>query len=56
LANDTLTGKCTVLSKRLSKSRPSVGLVTIRTELFNQRGEPVFELRNSVMFLTREAA
>jgi acyl dehydratase len=56
LANDTLTGTCTVLSKRLSKSRPTVGLVTIRTELVNQRGEPVFELRNSVMFLTRGAA
>ncbi|TIW92065.1 MAG: enoyl-CoA hydratase, partial [Mesorhizobium sp.] len=29
---------------------------TMRSELFNQRGESVFELENSVMFLTRAAA
>jgi acyl dehydratase len=28
----------------------------MRSELVNQRGESVFELENSVMFLTREAA
>ena len=28
----------------------------MRSELFNQRGESVFELENTVMFLTREAA
>lgn len=56
LANDILTGKCTVLSKRLSQSRPGLGLVTIKTELLNQRGETALELKNSVMFLTREAA
>jgi acyl dehydratase len=56
LAGDTLTGKCTVLAKRMSKSRPGVGFVTIRSELFNQRDEQVFELQNTGMFLTREAA
>src|SRR6188472_4084556 len=39
LAGDTLTGRSTVTGRRLSKSRPTVGLVTIRSELANQRGE-----------------
>ena len=55
-AGDRLTGKTSVLAKRSSKSRPSIGLVTMRSELFNQRGEAVFELENTVMFLKREAA
>jgi acyl dehydratase len=56
LAGDRLNGRTTVLAKRSSKSRPSIGLVTMRSELFNQRGEAVFELENTVMFLKREAA
>jgi acyl dehydratase len=56
LAGDTLTARCTVTAKRASKSRPGVGLVTIRSELSNQRSEQVFELQNTGMFLTREAA
>ena len=56
LAGDRLTGKCTVLAKRISKSRPGLGLVTLRSELFNQRGETVLELQNTVMFLARDAA
>jgi len=56
LAGDTLTGRCTIVSKRISKSRPGLGLVILRSELFNQRGEQVFELQNTGMFLTREAA
>lgn len=56
LAGDTLTGNCTVVSKRLSKSRPQLGFVQIHAELVNQRGESVFELENTCMFLTREAA
>ena len=55
LAGDTLRGSTGVLARRLSKSRPQLGLVTMRSELFNQRGESVFELENTVMFLTREA-
>ncbi len=55
LAGDPLNGRTTVLSRRESKSRPSIGLVAFRSELFNQRGEPVFELENTVMFLKREA-
>jgi acyl dehydratase len=56
LAGDTLTGRCTVVGTRLSKSRPVVGLVTIRSEMVNQRGEQVLELQYTVMFLTRAAA
>ena len=56
LAGDTLSGRCTVLAKRLSKSKPRLGFVTMRAELFNQRGESVFELENTGMFLTRETA
>jgi acyl dehydratase len=56
LAGDRLTGRAVVLSRRESRSRPSIGLVAFRSELFNQRGEAVFELENTVMFLKREAA
>lgn len=56
LAGDRLTGKCTIVAKRLSKSKPQLGFVTLHAELVNQRGESVFELENSAMFLTREAA
>ena len=56
LAGDTLSGTTSVISARTSKSRPSLGFVVIRSELTNQRGEQVFELQNTGMFLTREAA
>jgi acyl dehydratase len=35
---DTLTARSTVLSARLSGSRPGVGIVTWRTEAFHQSG------------------
>ncbi|MFA6157154.1 MaoC family dehydratase [Mesorhizobium sp.] len=56
LAGDTLAGSVVVLASRLSRSKPQLGLVTLRGELVNQRGESVFELENSIMFLTRDAA
>lgn len=56
LAGDRLNGRTTVLSRRESKSRPSIGLVAFRSDLFNQRGEQVFELENTIMFLKRGAA
>lgn len=56
LAGDTLSARSRILSKRLSSSRPGLGLVSIRTEMMNQRGESVFELQNTGMFLRREAA
>jgi acyl dehydratase len=56
LAGDRLSGTMTVVARRPSASRPSIGLVTMRSELFNQRGESVFELENTGMFTKREAA
>ena len=56
LAGDTLSGKLTILSSRLSRSKPGLGFVSWRAELVNQKGELVFELVNACMFLTREAA
>lgn len=35
---DTLTARSTVLAARLSRSRPGVGIVTWRTEAFDQTG------------------
>jgi acyl dehydratase len=56
LAGDTLTGRSRTINKRISKSRPGLGFVTVQSELVNQRGEVVLELQNTGMFLTREAA
>lgn len=56
LAGDRLTGQTTVLSKRLSKSRPELGLVLLRHELANQDGETVFEMENTGMFRLRAPA
>ena len=56
LAGDTLSGHCTVLAKRVSKTKPGLGFVTVRSTMTNQRGETVLELENTGMFLTREAA
>ena len=56
LAGDRLTGRTRILATRPSKSRPTIGLVTMHSELVNQRGESVFELENTNMFLRREAA
>jgi len=55
LAGDTLTGTSTVLTKRLSKTKPGLGFITVRSAMTNQRGEIVLELENTGMFLTREA-
>lgn len=56
LAGDTLTLTSTVVGKRLSAKRPNLGFVTMRAKMINQRGEQVFELQNTGMFLTRAAA
>lgn len=53
LAGDTLSVRSTVLSKRLSSKRPNLGLITMRGEMFNQRGEQVLEMQNTAMFFTR---
>lgn len=53
LAGDTLRASTTVLAKRVSAKRPNLGFITMRAEMTNQRGESVFELQNTGMFLTR---
>lgn len=53
IAGNRLAGRCTVLSHRLSQSRPGIGLVLLQHELFNQDGETVLEMQNTVMMLTR---
>lgn len=54
LPGDVLAGRSTVMSARRSNSKPGLGFVTVRHEVFNQRGESVLELENTGMFLTRE--
>jgi acyl dehydratase len=56
LAGDQLTGRCMVLARRASKSKPGLGFVTVKSDMRNQRGETVLEIENTGMFLTREAA
>lgn len=56
LAGDVLTGRLAIISKRLSRSKPNLGLVNWHAELLDQNGESVFEFENSGMFLIRQAA
>ncbi|WP_455270786.1 MaoC family dehydratase [Rhizobium herbae] len=41
LAGDTLSGACTVVEARVSRSRPEIGIVRLRAIVSNQRGETV---------------
>lgn len=52
---DTLTGTSEVLERRLSRTRPGLGLVVMRHTLANQHGETVAEMIGTCMFLSREA-
>jgi acyl dehydratase len=52
---DTLTARSIVVSKRESESRPQFGIVTWRTEGFNQKGEPVVSYRRSNLVVKRDA-
>ena len=49
---DTLWAETEVLEARESQSRPEVGVVTVRTQGVNQRGEVVIEFRRA--FLCRK--
>jgi acyl dehydratase len=44
---DTLTSRSTVVSRRISESRPGQGIVTWHTEGFNQRGECVIDYKRT---------
>lgn len=54
-AGDTLWAESEVLSVRESRSRPSCGIVGIRTRGLNQRGEVVIEFTRSFMVFKRTA-
>lgn len=53
---DTLKAHTTVLAKRLSKSRPGVGIVELEHSCTNQRGEVVASCRRTAMMRCRAAA
>jgi itaconyl-CoA hydratase len=55
-AGDTLWSESEVLTVRESGSRPSCGIVGIRTRGVNQRGEVVIEFTRSFMVFRRDAA
>jgi acyl dehydratase len=52
-AGDTVYAKSEVLSKRESKSRPKVGIVTVKTTGANQHGTTVIEFRRTFMVWKR---
>ena len=53
---DTLYGETTVLEKRVSKSRPGAGVVTLETRGYNQSGTLVCEYRRSFMVPLKESS
>jgi acyl dehydratase len=53
---DTLYARTLVVAKRLSSSRPGVGIVTVDTRGLNQRDEVVLEFRRSIMLPLRAGA
>jgi acyl dehydratase len=50
---DTIYSRSTVLDARLSKSRPEVGIVRVRTEGYNQDGDIVIQFERTVMVYRR---
>jgi acyl dehydratase len=56
LAGDTLSGRITVLEARQMKSRPGLGVVRLRHEIFNQRGELAMAMEHPFMVRIRAGA
>lgn len=52
-AGDTLYAESEVLAKRESASRPGQGIVSIRTDGFNQRGEKVVTFKRNMLIPAR---
>ncbi|MBE3559820.1 MAG: MaoC family dehydratase [Ktedonobacteraceae bacterium] len=50
---DTIYSQSEVLATRESRSRPDVGIVTVRTTGYNQRGEVVITFKRTVMVYKR---
>ena len=53
---DTIYSQSEVLDKRESRSRPNVGLVTVRTTGFNQDGTEVMSFKRTAMIYKRGQA
>jgi acyl dehydratase len=53
---DTVYSRSEVLEKRESKSRPNVGLVTVRTTGFNQHGKEVLSFKRTALIYKRDQA
>lgn len=51
---DRLGGTSTVLGKKPLSKRPGYGLVSFRHEVRNDRGEPVLEMTNPIIFCRRD--
>jgi itaconyl-CoA hydratase len=51
--NDTIYSRSEVLEKRESRSRPNVGIVTVRTAGFNQDGVEVISFRRTALIYRR---
>ena len=54
--SDTIYSQSEVLETRESRSRPNVGIVTVRTTGYNQRGEVVISFKRTVMVYKRGQA
>lgn len=52
---DVVEARSTVLATRASATRPSEGIVTVRTEVFNQRAEAVVSFERSLLVYKRDA-
>jgi acyl dehydratase len=50
---DTIHSRSEVLGLRESKSRPEVGIVDVRTEGYNQRGDVVIAYKRTIMVYKR---
>jgi acyl dehydratase len=53
---DTIYSQSEVLAKRESKSRPNVGIVTVKTSGYNQHGTIVITFNRTVMVYKRGMA
>jgi len=53
---DTITARSTVLTKRESKSRPHMGIISVETSGFNQDNAIVISFERTLMVYTRDHA
>jgi len=53
---DTIYSQSEVLEKRESKSRPNIGIVTVKTTGYNQEGKSVITFRRTLMVYKRGQA